>query len=571
MVVVALWSGCTDEDRPGSTGVDPGEPVELVERGVQECATPGTRSSAGPFERRFSLVPAPYDPWIWHGGITAADLNGDDLLDVVVALEQGLELYEGTTDLSFPTRGQAVFGAFDLSFASGATVADYDADGDLDLYVMRVAGDPAPEWSETNGYGKNRLLQNQGDGTFVDVTDAAGGVDGCGVHQRTGDYGCWKSMTSSWGDIDGDQDLDLYVGNYGYVDETDGTTQEEMESAEPDFLYLNNGDGTFTDASNRLPIELREGYTYAGGWFDLDDDGDLDLYTVNDFGNFWPNRVLWNNGTGQFGFQSTDPSGLDQSMTGMGLGVGDLNGDGRPDLVMPVWQHVLVYESRTSGVWIDVSQNVGIYEPAEEQHVPWGTELGDLDNDGDLDVITQFGFVKNDNSEWSNGRAQPDALYLNDSTWSDDGVSYTLTDVAAAWGVADTGMSRGAVLADLNRDGWLDLGKRILNNHLSILESENAVYLSNCGSEGWLEVALAQPGTPNTFAVGAKVTIEAGGRQYTRTLHAGGTGYASQPPPELHFGLGDASRIDLLTVRWPDGAVSRLEDIDTRQRIAISR
>jgi hypothetical protein len=181
--------------------------------------------------------------------------------------------------------------------------------------------------------------------------------------------------------------------------------------------------------------------------------------------------------------------------------------------------------------------------------------------------------VKNDNSVWQNARTQHDAIYINASTWSADGsiADYTFSDEGPAWGADDPGMSRGVVLADLDRDGWLDIGKRILNNGDSITNSENAVYLSHCGTEGWLEVALEQPETANTRAIGAKVAVEAGGRTYRRWVNGGGTGYASQPPADLHFGLGDADVVDQITVTWPDGAVSRLLDVDARQRVTITR
>src|SRR5262249_18065539 len=149
-------------------------------------------------------------------GITAADIDLDGHLDVLTALEQGVELYAGEDDGTFVAVGQKVFGGFDLSFSSGVSVADYDGDGDLDLYVMRVAGDPAPEGGE---YGKNRLLENRGGRTFADVTDVAG-VDGCGLDFRDGAIRCFRTMSSSWGDYDRDGDLDLHVGNYGFVDET---------------------------------------------------------------------------------------------------------------------------------------------------------------------------------------------------------------------------------------------------------------------------------------------------------------------------------------------------------------
>jgi enediyne biosynthesis protein E4 len=589
-VLIGAWalgaalSACSDEEPTEPTGVDSGStPVDnqvsatLTPLGVATCADPTIKDIEGPFDRVFGSVPAPYDAWIWHGGITAADLDLDGRLDVLTALEQGVELYVGEADGSFTAMGQTVFAGLDLTFASGVTVADYDGDGDLDLYVMRVAGDPAPEGGE---YGRNRLLRNNGDRTFVDVTDTAG-VDGCGVHHRTGVDGCFRTMASSWGDYDRDGDLDLYVGNYGFVDEEPGNTIDDMVPGEPDFLYQNNGDGTFSDRSDLVPDDVHDGYNYSGGFFDLNNDGWLDIYTVNDFGtgktegHQWPNQVLWNDQAGGFDMDDPDPlkaSGLVKGMTGMGLAIDDLDGDGLYDLLVPVWRDNLLLESSVSlGKWLENSGAKGVKPEvdagaARSQDVGWGSEFGDLDNDGDLDAIVQFGHVANDNPVWKNATIQPDALYINGPAPVDaDGFGgYTFTDQAPTWGVDDAGMSRGAMLADLNRDGWLDIGKRIL-------DEGNVVYLSHCGEEAWLEVHLRQPGTRNVFGVGTRVYVEAGGKKMSRTLFSGGTGYASSAPPELHFGLGMVDVVDSIRVVWPDGKESVLENVTPRQQVTITR
>src|SRR5262249_55286994 len=150
--------------------------------------------------------------------------------------------------------------------------------------------------------------------------------------------------------------------------------------------------------------------------------------------------------------------------------------------------------------------------------------------------------------------------------WNGDGSvqSYSFTDQAHAWGVDDQSITRGAALGDLNGDGWLDLVKRSL-------DKGNLLYLSRCGSEGWLEVSLHQPGTLNTDALGAKITIPTTGRVQSQTITAGGTGYSSSGPPVAHFGLGAADAVDTLEIRWPDGGVSRLTDLQGRQRVSITR
>ena len=569
--VIGLWAAaCNGGGDDGDSRVDPPDTVgaTVVERGVQTCGRTADREGIGPFERLSSPIPHPSDPWIWHAGILAGDLNDDGWLDILTALEQGVELYVGSAEGTFETRGEGAFGDIDLTFASGGAPADYDGDGDLDLYITRIAGHPAPEGGE---YGRNRLLRNRGDGVFDDVTDEAG-VDGCGEDFRDGSVRCFASLASSWGDVDGDGDLDLFVGNYGFVDETNGVEQQDMNVGERDFLYLNNGDGTFEDVSDRIPAAVHESYTYAGGLHDLDADGDLDVYTVNDFGRIGPNRVMWNNGDGHFTFTGSprgetpvrDPSGLDLEATGMGLGIGDLNGDGLLDVAIPQWKKDTLLESSLSrpGLWIDVTDQRGFRGSLErKQEVGWGTEMGDVDNDGDLDILNQYGHVETENTKvWTNAKQQPDGLFLN----TPDGDGYGFVDAGESWGVADLGMSRGVVLADVNRDGWLDIGKRTLSG-------TNLVYVSRCGDAAWLSVELEQPGTMNTAAIGARIEVEADGRRQTRILHSGGTGYASSPPAEGHFGLGDAEEIDEIVVVWPDGERSVLAGVEPRQRITITR
>ncbi len=547
--------------------VDAEAGVQVELSGPKVCALSGDRDALGSMERRDAPTPQMSDAWIWGGGITAADLNGDGWLDVLVALEQGLELYEGSESGQFPAVGMQVFGSMNLTFISGTSVADYDADGDLDIYVMRVmpGTTQSPDPVEPDGLGENRLLQNQGDGTFVDVTEEAGEVTACGPHHRTDYVGCYRTMASSWGDVDLDGDLDLYVGNYGYVDETEGTQQVDMEPAEPDFLYLNDGDGTFTNASALLPDEFQDGYTYVGGFYDFDNDGDLEVYTVNDFGTKYPNRVLWNEG-GALVWDPSDLSGLVVSGTGMGLGIADFNDDGWLDLAIPEWNRnrLLMSEpdSGTRGIWVDEADSSGFVPDAErDQKVGWGTEVGDIDNDGDLDIVSQYGHVANDNPIWENPSLQPDALYL--ATLDGQG-NYAFEDAAEDWGVADAGMTRGVVLADLNRDGWLDIGKRDLLG-------ENMLYISRCGDEGWLTVHLRDPDSKNTYAIGAKVVVTVAGLTMTRTVVAGGTGYASSPPPELHFGVGMNDSVEAIRVIWPDGAENEIREIETRQQVTITR
>ncbi len=563
----AALGGCVPEEPAPGSGSEASEvPVAIVSRATAPCADPGERQARGPFEERQREVPPLSDIWTWGGGVTVADLDEDGWLDTLSTVEPGVALYPGSADGAFDSVGEDVFAGVDLSYASGTSVADYDGDGDLDVYVTRVRGLPILESAQTDDQGRNVLLRNEGDGrTFTDVTDEAG-VHACGVHHRTKQEVCFRSMSSSWGDYDGDGDLDLFVGNYGYVDETPNTEQEDMAKAEPSFLFANRGDGTFEDVSEVLPVPLHDGYTYAGGFVDVDGDLDLDLYTVNDFGRVARNRVLWNEG-GAFVARERDRSGLELELTGMGMGVADFNRDGFTDFVIPQWAANVLLLSTGDGRWTDASNATGLRaQTGRNQVVGWGGETGDVDNDGDLDVLVQFGYLPNGNAAvWGNPRRQPDALYLNDTARTDRGdLRVAFRDVADNWGVAHQASTRAAVFADLDRDGWLDVAKRNLTGPSMVL-------LSRCGEEKSLTVHLRQPGSMNTHAIGARVTVTSAGRVQTRMLLAGGTGYVSSGPPELHFGLGLAPLADRVEVTWPDGGRSSVAYVPAMQEITLIR
>ena len=213
--------------------------------------------------------------------------------------------------------------------------------------------------------------------------------------------------------------------------------------------------------------------------------------------------------------------------------------------------------SSDDGRWYDWADALGLRADANAgQTVGWGAELADLDNDGDLDAVVAYGHLEVDG--WDNPVYQPDALFLQ----QEDG---SFEDVARQWGVDDPGSGRGFVLADLNQDGWLDLIKRDLSG-------PDVVYLSRCGSAHWLVMSLDDPESANRFGVGATVRISANGQEWERTVTAGGTGFGSGGPPELHFGLGDLASVDRIDVSWPDGARSVVNaNIPADRRIQLLR
>ncbi|MFT4624262.1 MAG: hypothetical protein ACI8PZ_002921 [Myxococcota bacterium] len=495
------------------------------------CADPTARAAAP-----FDTITFPYADdrryvRMWGAGVMAGDFDDDGHIDVMMlGGASSLYLRQSAGGEFTDTFAQDVVALEPLDEVFGGAAADFDGDGDLDAYITRYRR-------------PNVLLRNDGTGRFEDVTDMHG--LGLGEH---------RSGAAAWADYDRDGDLDLYIAGHGRIIE-DGSTAHDFPPGEPSYLFENTGTG-FADRSDLLPPELHDGYTFVGGWHDVDDDGWVDLWAINDIGGAQrPCTLVRNLGGGIF-VPDDNAAGLDLAVSGMGLGVGDVNRDGTDDFIVPAWNEVkFMLSAGTSGVWINHSRTLEVHgDPDQNQVVGWAAEIADMDNDSDLDIPMLFGFIDTQLSE--NGAGQPDALFIQDDAGA-------FSDEAVAWGVADAGYARGLALADLNNDGWLDMAK-------PDIDGPRLLHMSRCAEQSWLRVSLRMPGM-NTRAIGARVEIEAAGRVQYRRIYAGGTGYGSSGPPEAHFGLGDADMVSRITVQWPDGVVTDHRGIEARQILTIRR
>jgi len=475
-------------------------------------------------------VPPGWEGGFQHGlGVLAADLNHDGRVDVLLPDESRPQLFiqqaDGTlraeTAERLPTPPELA--AVESWQCTTASAADADGDGDLDL-LLGIS------------QGPDRLFVNDGGGHFTDVTIEAG----LPLAGR-------RLSSAPWGDVDGDGDLDLFLGY-------DAFEERPPEPAPASELLLNDGAGHFTSASERLNTLQRTGYTKVAGFFDLDADGDQDLYIVNHQAAYVGNQLLINDGAG--GFYEDPASGLGLVIAGMGLGVGDLNGDGLPDLMLSDWGSLWLMESLSPGVWYDGAAARGLSPAlARDQVVAWGNELVDLDNDGLLDALVVFGPASTAIGE-SNPEEQPDGVWLGRG----DG---TLRHQETELGLDQLRNSRGLAVTDFDGDGWLDLLRGGVD-HRARLD------IARCGEAAWLAVEPVGE-APNTFAVGARVEVEVAGVVQTRWVHAASTSLHSASVGPAHFGLGDAEAVDRLTVIWPDGARSTWRDVAARQRVTALR
>ncbi|MCB9664497.1 MAG: VCBS repeat-containing protein [Alphaproteobacteria bacterium] len=505
-------------------------PAQLVVGPEVVCAQPQARAER-PFdpwtpEGAFAAqdVDTAARPLFSGGGVAVADLDGDGDLDLFrTSARAGFAWFDLGTDPPADRTAELP----DLpSGTAGVVAVDVEGDGDLDLHVTAFG---APD----------RLYRNDG-GTFVDVAVAlglAGPADGL-------------SLGAAWADADGDGDLDAFVGAYGPL----GPPFDATADGEPSHLYLQQADGTFTDAVADLPADhpLRVAFTYQGAFVELDGDPTPELYAVNDFGPIHPS-VAWDLVDGQP--VARPASGLESALAGMGLGLGDLGRDGVEDLVVPAVQQVGVYVSLRSG-FFESAAILGVRVPSGgARELAWGAELADLDSDGDLDLLVPFGQLHESGGIFANAPRQPDALWVQHEGF--------FTDAAEAWGLDHRGIGRGVVVVDLDGDGWLDLVQQDL-------VGPTRVQRARCGAAAWLGVRPRQAGA-NPFAVGTRVVVVDGEDRWLRTVRAGGTSYASAGPPEVVVGLGDRDAVERVEIHWPDGTMDAFDDVPTRRWLEVRR
>lgn len=540
--MIWLLLSCSDAPTGDSTPVDDTVPGDLIQLGVIECAQPELRETAGPMYkpelsemwRRQSIEPEIPDPRGDGIGGIVGDLTGDGRYEIFLTNKLANFVFQLDADGVMVDLSDQVLPTRKRDGMFGAVGADHDGDGDLDILAY--------------GTDFDQVLTNVG-GRLVDETVGSPleGVD-------------MPSLSGACGDLDGDEDLDCIIGTE--------TNARDAERSPPDpgwpSILMRNDGGSFTELTESMSDESYFSYTFVHTLLDLDGDNDLDMFTVNAFGYvMWGNRIQLNvtEPGGEIAFQDiSEGHVLNQNMDGMGVGIGDINGDELPDLAVTDWGKLYLYESLGGADYVDVTASRGLtlVPEADDREVAWGVMLEDMDNDRDLDMPVAFGYsIRATEIGKDHVYEQPDGLFLQ----GDDG---QFTEVSEAWGVHDnTGAGRGLWTVDLNDDGYLDLIKREINLPATL-------YLSRCGDNHWLRVRLAHP-PPNTHAIGAKVRVTTAQGSQIRWITAGGTSLGVGHPAEAHFGLGDDDTIETIEVIWPDGEVTRHEDFPANQRIWVAR
>ena len=429
----------------------------------------------------------------------------------------------------------------------GAAVADYDNDGWPDIYV-------------TN-FGKNRLYHNNHDGTFTDVAEKAGVT-----------LGNW-STGATWGDYDGDGHLDLFVPGYVHYDMANqpsyGCQFRGVKvmcgprglKGEPDHLFHNNGDGTFTDVSEKLGVSDKNGYYgLASAFVDVNNDGKPDLLVADDS---TPNYLYLNKGNGTFEDDSY-ASGYALNENGretasMGIAIGDYRNNGLLDLYHTTFSddYNPLYRNDGDANFTDISYQAGIAD-ATIPFLGWGDAFLDFDNDGWKDIIIANGHVypQVDNTTWGTTWKQRPLLFHNI-----EGKKFEVEPAVEGTALAHLYVGRGLAVGDLFNDGKLDVVINSLDGHPGLLRNVSPDH------HHWIELKLVGGPKSPRDAVGATVYLNTKGMRQRGDVISGGS-FASTHDPRVHFGLGDATAIDSVEVHWPSGAkekftVNKLDQIVT--------
>ncbi len=536
------------------------------------------------------------------GGITATDYDNDGFYDIFIPDGVESKLFRNTKDGKFEDV-TAKAGLTGLDGVSVGVFADYDNDGFKDFFVSRT-------------YKPNQLFHNNGDGTFTDVTKKAGiGEDCC-------------TTVASWADYDNDGRLDLYVGRY--LDPRDRIpTTFYARNGEPNQLYHNNGDGTFTNVTEKAGVgEI--GLCLGNVWGDIDDDGFPDLFVVNDFGR---STLYHNNKNGTF-TDITVKAGALAYGAGMNASMADYDNDGRLDLyttairsehawfaefptVMRYMQNVWlqnVWKSDMPLYWQIFQQSgfgfVEVFQMMADGNALlrnrgdltfedmrwkananppgwfWGAYFGDYDNDGWLDIYAVNGWAYN------NKDTEIELEFLNNVVSHQDTYKTGLYFDPKFFGTRSWhGWERNRHLRAQGDGTFVELGRA---SGSDLLTNSRGVAAADFWNRGRLDLAISGStdkhallknnnpdkrkfleveliGTKsNRDAVGARIVVKAGGKMMTREI-AIGDGYGSQNTLRQHFGLGDAAQVDELIVKWPrSGMTQKFTNVAANRFLSVT-
>ncbi len=465
------------------------------------------------------------DRHIMGGGVAFFDYNQDYYPDIfVVGGERSNALYRNNWDGTFSNVSKQAGVELPRRTTYGIAVGDVDNDGDEDIFLTTGVNEP------------NILLENQGDGTFVDISRVAG------IREYA-----W-STSASLGDIDQDGLLDIYVANY--ADFVAYPFASNIDQCTPNFLYKNLGNNKFVDVATEMGV-ADVGCGLAVALTDCDNDHDIDIHVVNDFGGtFEPNELYLNQFPSPGFSRSPAAANIQVGINGMGIAIGDPDEDGDWDYYVTNMGDNPFFENQQDGYFQDVAHSRGVANP---DGTSWGTAFFDFQNDTYLDLLVANGEVVVTPHQNHENR-----LFLGSS-------HPTFANVSQAEGLSNPSNCRGLSIADYDNDGDLDLMFGVIAREENA-HSNTLIYQNRQASENhWLKVKL-QGTQSHRNGYGSRLRVVMGERSLIREAD-GGSSYLSHNSHEIHVGLGQSKRIDSLLITWPGGHQDVYLDLVADQQV----
>ncbi len=495
-----------------------------------------TAKHAGSWEENY--LNKKFDSGYLAMGQAWGDYNNDGWQDLfVTGGQRESTLYKNNSDGTFSVSEFSSQVALPDTWTGGAVWADYDNDGWTDLYVLV--------------HGANVLFKNNEGKGFEDVTAFAG----------VGDPG--KSTTATWGDYDEDGFLDLYVANWSCFPECKNLDSELAS----DHLYHNNGDGSFTDVTtslaNSLNRDVLRGSGFSASFVDFDNDGDLDIYVVNDRAKNPVGNVLWRNDGRHCPVwcwsNISKQSGANTFKYSMGLAVGDYDNDLDLDFYVPDMVNPSSLLQNQDGVFADVAKDAKV-DLGTSSRLGWGTAFFDADNDGWLDLYLATTEMIEKVAGYSEGMMFPHQNFFfrnnADGTFSDNTPQSWIDEPAPTLGVA---------YADYDRDGFVDFVQGNWSEGYKLYRNQGVTD----ADYGWLRLELHGAGRVNRDAIGSRAYLHlSDGRTLMQEVKSGSSLGAGNETA-LHFGLGTAA-VDKLEIIWSDGTTEVLENVRSNQILSLT-
>jgi hypothetical protein len=539
IVVIAFWMA--------AFGQDAAAPIHFTYRPIDfrldSCET----------DRRHA-------PETMAGGVAVFDFNNDGYPDILFTNGADIQSLKKTSpkysNRLFQNDGEGNFkdvtersGLAGTGYDNGVAVGDYDNDGFEDIFVGGVHG--------------NHLYHNNGDGTFTDVTQKSG------IAKPDPEYGPLWSVGGAWLDVNNDGLLDLFVINYLAWDmKTEPSCEAapgKLDYCHPKFykptpnqLFLNNGDGTFRDASAESGIRAHPGKGMGVGIADFDLDGWMDIFVPNDkmYNSFF--RNLGNGKFEETSFRAGVALAEDgRFISGMGVDARDLDNDGLPDIAFVAldYETFPVFRNLGKGKFADITASSGMARLSAPM-AGYSPNIADFDNDGWKDIFVSRGHVQSLGSATQGQVEQPNTVFRNTG-----GAKFAALTSEAGFGAQRPSRHRGSAVADLNGDGRVDIV-------VSALSAPAEIWINDSpGAAHWIEFRL-QGVKSNRDGIGARIKLVAGGKsQYEQVVFAAGYGSSSAGP--VHFGLGPATVVELVEIRWPSGTVQQLKDVPADRVVKV--